>query len=133
LRAGDPGQPLAIHDGQSHQLTARPGKPIEQGLRDVHDPGTAQVTQSERDELGREHVIALLSGLPYVVASGKLRKQSVRCAAWNPEVIRDARHRRAFRIRGQVFEDAQCSFKDAGHGGRLIVPASRRSRGLILK
>jgi hypothetical protein len=99
LCARDPCQALAIDHGKSHQLAARFREPVKQRLGNIDDSGGAEIAQPEGDKLGRQHVVAVLSSLPNVAATGEIGEEAMRRAPRYREVVRDARHGGAFSVR----------------------------------
>jgi hypothetical protein len=83
LRLCDPGQPVTINDGKSHELAGSGCHTIEQWLGNIHNPCRLKIAETHCYKLSGEHVVTVIPALADIAAAAQVCQQPVRGAAGN--------------------------------------------------
>ena len=116
LRTGHPGQAIAIHHRQAHQLARKFGQAVQQGLRRIHDAGVAEITQAHGDQLGGEQVIPHLAGLAHIAAAGQVGQQAMGRAFRNVQALGNGGQLQPFAMGAKQLQNTQRSLEHTVHG-----------------
>ena len=115
LRLGHPGQMLAVHQRQAHQLTRLVGQALQQRLGDVHGACAAEVAQSERRKFGGQQIVAPHMRLAHVAPGLQIGQQAVAGAQGHVQLAGQQGQRNPVRVGGQVFQQGQATVERQAH------------------
>ncbi len=121
LCLGHPDQAVVVHDRQPHELARLQRQPLQQRLGNVDDARVAEVTQAERDHLGRELVVALLALLPHIAAVLQITQQAVAGAQGNVQVLGHVGQGQPVWVARKVFEQGKTTVESKVHARFLYV------------